>query len=162
MPRRRRLLVGLAVTLGATALACWIALLMLWHGGTAAREAALASARAGRFAEPAVLPRVLFLGDSFMAGELSESGTGYPVLLRSPPLLDVVNAAVAGSPTSVQRRQFAAWLLESQQRPDYVFAAVGTNDSDAMEPRREWLAEAPSDAVPAGIRRIYGSHGAIH
>lgn len=108
----------------------------------------LDEARAGRFSEEAAL-KLLFVGDSFTAGESSESAVGYwhylPALLEErgiPGPVETVSLAVPGSTSRYHRRQVESWLSESGQVPDHVVVITGACNWDALELQKSFVATA--------------------
>jgi len=106
----------------------------------------LAAARDGRFTDAARL-RLLFVGDSFTAGESSESVVGYwhyiPELLEArgvPGPIETISLAVPGSTSRYHVRQVASWLEESGQVPHHVVVITGACNWDALELQKAFVA----------------------
>ncbi|MCB9487666.1 MAG: SGNH/GDSL hydrolase family protein [Deltaproteobacteria bacterium] len=95
--------------------------------------------RAGRFINPDSV-HLVFVGDSYTAGELAESGVGYwsylpRALARQgyPRPVETVSLAQAGSTTAFQRRQLQAFVDESRQRIDLIYLITGRNNDLSWE-----------------------------
>jgi len=108
----------------------------------------LADARRGRFSDDAALT-LLFVGDSFTAGESSDLGKGYwhhlPPLLEArgvPGPVETISLAVPGSTSRYHVRQVAQWLEESGQVPDHVVVITGACNWDALELQKSFVATA--------------------
>ena len=133
-----------------------------WRLGRHLRGDELVASRASRFGDEGAL-RVLFVGDSYTAGELSESGRGYfswlPQGLSDCPL-EARSIALAGTPTATHRSQLAAWLEESGQRPDFVMVISGANNLGSLDLRHAFLAD-PSQDAPRRMRSLYRSRRAF-
>jgi lysophospholipase L1-like esterase len=106
----------------------------------------LDDARSGRFTEEAALT-LLFVGDSFTAGESSESAVGYwhylPRLLEErgvPGPIETLSLAVPGSTSRYHVRQVRKWLAESGQIPDHVVVITGACNWDSLELQKSFVA----------------------
>ncbi len=140
--------------------------LLAW-GASKARRHMLEEARSARFTCDGC-QRILFVGDSFTAGELAESKLGYPhyvpdalTRLGVHPPAQTVSVALAGTPTSVHRSQVQAFFEESGQVPDYVMIISGANNRDALASRRAFVASEPGRSAPPGVRRFHGAHQSL-
>ncbi len=141
-PRRARwILFGLVITLAGLVVLNQLA----FEAAMRFLAAEAQEARAGRFALGDEALRLLFVGDSYTAGELSESGQGYwayvpeeLAALGYPRPVETVSIALAGSTTWFHTRQVASWLTESGQRPHYVMTIGSVNDGRAYEFQRRY------------------------
>jgi hypothetical protein len=150
---RPRLLAFSALTALGAALLFFVALSELAHRtALAGLEAELAAARAGRFQRSGV--RLLVVGDSFTAGELSESGVGWwahlPELL---PGTETISLALAGSPTRTHLAQVRAWKAESGQQATAIVAVTGANNLDSLDCQRRYV--AAGGRAPLWLRPLY-------
>ncbi len=122
-------------------------------------------ARSARYSDREDRLRLLFVGDSFTAGSLSESNLGWwayvPDALRDlghQPRVEVLSVALAGSPTPFHQRQFEAFLDESGRTPDVVMIISGANNPNSQE---LWTAYTLSDVgrthTTSAERAMYGA-----
>jgi len=157
--RRTMLFAGVVVPLG---LACvWLGgASFVWWSDTRDLDARAATQCAQRF-EDAPGPRLLFLGDSFTAGDGSESETGFWAYL--PAALErrgVVGAqtrslAISGSTTGYQLDQLRCWVETSGQRLDTVVVTAGVNDWGSLRFQRQFLEEGAPGSHPAALSGLY-------
>lgn len=139
----------------------------LFQGQMTLLEEELAEARAGRFEAPGSL-KLMFLGDSFTNGALSESGLGYPAFLadelRAAGVerpVEVVSVAIEGSTSWYQERQLRLYIEEGGGAPDYAMWIAGENDFLSLQFQSEFARRGGSDVTP-WIRAIYrGPRGLI-
>jgi lysophospholipase L1-like esterase len=107
--------------------------------------------------------KLLFLGDSFTAGELSEAGVGFwhyvPAAFRArgeTRRVQVINLALAGSTTRFHRDQLVRFLEEHAVAPDAVMLITGANNASAQASLQAFL-QAPESRghAPAAMRFWY-------
>jgi hypothetical protein len=126
-------------------------------------------ARSGRFSTRDETLRLLFVGDSYTAGELSESGRGYwayvpdeLAALGYPRPVETVSIALAGSTSWFHTHQVAGWLEESGQRTDYVMTMGNANDRRGYDFQRRFCAsEGGQRDVPLIVRALYAGPPAL-
>ncbi len=150
-----------AVALGVL-VALVVASEVSWRLGRHLRADELVLSRQARFEDGDAL-KILFLGDSYTAGELSESGQGYASWLPetlSGRALQTRSIALAGTPSAVHRAQLAAWLEESGQRPQFAMLISGANNLNSLDLRQGFLAD-PENEAPDGMRSLYRSRRAL-
>ncbi len=105
--------------------------------------------------------RLLFLGDSFTAGDGSASERGYweylPRALASEGVDDVqvLSLAISGSTSGYQLDQLRCWVERSGQTIDAVTLVAGANDWGSLRFQREFLATHEPTSHPALLRSIY-------
>ncbi len=123
------------------------------------REAA--ALREARYSDGASL-KFLFVGDSYTAGELAESGVGYwyhvPAELRRLAGLshvETISLAVSGSPTTFHASQLEAFLEESSQVPDYAVIITGANNLHAYEFQHRYCTTVRDAPVSAPVLALY-------
>lgn len=107
--------------------------------------------------------KLLFLGDSFTAGELSESGRGYWHYLPQafhergdPRIVDVVSLALAGSTTRFHHEQLVRYYEEQPLAADVVMLTTGANNASAQASLQAFAAAPESRGhAPATMRFWY-------
>ena len=122
----------------------------------------LEARRTGRFKQQDSL-KILVVGDSFTAGELSESGVGYAAYLPEAfrelgfaGEVEAVCVGLAGSTTPVHYRQIKSWLRESGQVPDLIFIITGANNINAHRFQSHFIKNSPrAYEVPGWVRLLY-------
>jgi len=142
-----------------------VAIEAVWWKARNYRDEQAIEARSARFSERQDRLRLLFVGDSFTAGSLSESDLGWwayvPDALRDrgfAPRVEVLSLALAGSPTPFHGRQLAAFLTESGQTPHFVMVITGANNPNSAE---LWTAYTTSEVgrrhTSRRERALYGA-----
>ncbi len=159
--RSRLHLVLFAAAVGSTCLAGAALIGSQWAFRTAMDwlDEELREARSSRFQDPEAL-HLLFVGDSFTAGEMSESERGYWAYvpdevgrLRPDLRIETRSVALAGSTTYVHNAQLEAFLTESEQRVDGVVVVSGVNNWDSLHYQRRYV--QTTGAVPLWIQALY-------
>ena len=161
-PRARRLLSGALLAAFAATLTLAVAVQVVWLRASTFRDEEAIDARSARYSDREAL-RLLFVGDSFTAGSLSESDLGWwayvPAALRERGVsrrVEVLSVAVAGSPTPFHRRQVRDWLDESGQVADFLVFVTGANNPNSVELWTEYV------LGPTGARHTTRSERALY
>lgn len=163
--KRRRLLRGFA--LAGLAVGSALAVLLVFaevahRDGLESLDGLLAERRDVRFADDGRI-KLLFLGDSFTAGELAESGVGFWAYLPDAVKafgytrgVQTVSLAMAGSSSPYHYRQLVEWLAESGQRPDFVFATTGANNNHGFVFQQHFIRHSGyAHELPLWVRGLY-------
>jgi lysophospholipase L1-like esterase len=107
--------------------------------------------------------KMLFVGDSFVAGAGSDSGLGFPEYLkeslqaegkRSARSVEVVNIALSGTDTGVHRRRLDLYLDHNPIRPDLVFLITGSNNFTARQTRGPYCREFGNRGNVSLVNRV--------
>ncbi len=161
-PRRARLLLYAGLVVSVVIPLVWFGVATLvWARTNAVLEDGAERRCAQRFSDASSL-RLLFLGDSFTAGDGSESNLGFwaylPDALAAEGIegAEVLSLATSGATTAYQREQLDCWLTTSNQAVSYVVVTGGVNDASSLRYHRDFLAEFQPERHPASVRFLYG------
>jgi len=135
---------------------------LMFRARMADTEEQLAERRRARFTDKDTT-RILVVGDSFTAGELSQSKVGFwaylPEALRQYGYhkdTEVISLAMAGTTSPWHFHQVATWLEETGQTPHYLFVITGANNNHSYAFQNHFLEKSgKADTAPTWLRLLY-------